>query len=77
MGGIIDIDKYAINRVREIRTAKKISQQKLSILIGFSEGFIGNVENPNRKEKYNLRHLNLIAKALNCSPKDFLPEQPI
>jgi transcriptional regulator with XRE-family HTH domain len=71
-----DIEKYIISKIKEIRKQRKISQEKLSILIGYSEGFIGNIENPNQPERYNIKHLNEIAKVLGCSPKDFWPETP-
>ncbi len=35
------------------------------------------VENPDSPKKYNLTHLNEIAKFLGCSPRKFLPEEPI
>jgi transcriptional regulator with XRE-family HTH domain len=77
MAEITEIEKFIIEKVKEIRNDKKISQQKLSSMIGLSEGFIGNVENENRPEKYNIRHLNAIAKVLNCSPREFWPDVAI
>jgi len=77
MPEIAAIEQYIIDKVREMRTDQKISQAQLARLIGVSEGFIGNVENPKYRDKYNFRHLNMLAKALKCSPKDFLPEQPL
>lgn len=60
-----------------MRVPKDLSQVKLSIVIGLAEGAIGKIENPKERAKYNLRHLNLLAKALKCSPRDFLPEKPL
>lgn len=68
-----EIDWYVINRVKELRTKKDISQEQLSIRIGRAEGFISKVENLTERAKYNLRHLNLIAKALNVPFSDLLP----
>jgi transcriptional regulator with XRE-family HTH domain len=70
------IEQYIIDRVKEIRTEKNISQAELSRLLDVSEGFIGNVENKNYRAKYNLNHINALAKLFKCSPKDFLPEKP-
>lgn len=70
------LDLYIINRVKELREAKGISQDNLSVRVGFSEKFIGSVENPTLGAKYNIRHLNLLAKALDCSLRDLLPEKP-
>lgn len=72
-----EIEKYVIKKVKEYRKDRKVTQEKLSIDMGFSESFIGNVENPNQPEKYNVIHLNDAAKILKCSPKDFWPEDPL
>lgn len=72
-----EIDLYVINKVRELRVPQHLSQVKLSILMGLAEGAIGKIENPKERAKYNIRHINLLAKALKCSPKDFLPEKPL
>ena len=71
------IDEYVIDKVREIRLQKGISQSELAGRIDLSRGFIGDVENPKHKAKYNLNHLNKIAIALECSIRDFLPENYI
>lgn len=74
------IDQYIIDRVLEIRKKSKISQEKLAYSLEMeSKGFIGAVESLNEKATkcYNVKHLNRIALILNCSPKDFWPEQPI
>ncbi len=60
-----------------MRISKGISQRDLAYQLNLSEGFIGNIENPNYRAKYNLNHLNEIAKILECSPKDFLPDKPV
>jgi transcriptional regulator with XRE-family HTH domain len=71
------IEQHLIDKVREIRKRKKISQVKIADHLGVSKGFVGNVENPRYRAKYSINHLNAIAKLLKCSPKDFWPEQPI
>ena len=77
MGKEAEIEKFVINKVRERRASLRISQAALAQLLDVSEGFIGNVENPNYPEKYNLKHLNELAKILKCSPKDFMPDEPL
>lgn len=72
-----EIEKFVIARVREFRLRKKISQEKLSLCIGVSHSFVGNVESPKQPDKYNISHLNEIAKVLECSIKDFFPEKPL
>lgn len=72
------IEQYIINRVKEIRIAKGKSQADIAYGIGFeSTGYVGNMEssNPENSEAYNIDHLNEIAKLLECSPKDFMPEK--
>ncbi|MBO0322161.1 helix-turn-helix transcriptional regulator [Muricauda sp. CAU 1633] len=72
-----EIERYIISQVRDIREAKRITQEELSLAIGKNIGFISQIEAPSKKAKYNIVHLNLIATALNCSPKDFWPEKSI
>lgn len=77
MGDLSKIEQYVIDRVREIRKEKNISQPALAHLLDVSEGFIADIESPKRRAKYNLNHLNELAKVFNCSPKDFLPNNPL
>jgi transcriptional regulator with XRE-family HTH domain len=74
---ISELDLYVINKVRKIRASKEISQVNLSIAMKVAEGAIGKIENPKERAKYNIRHINLLAKALGCSPKDFFPDKPL
>jgi len=71
------IELYVINKVRELRLQKNISQTDLANKIGISQAFIGKVESFKYQAKYNLNHLNNIAKALDISPKELLPEQAL
>lgn len=72
-----DIEKYVISEVRKRRVKMGISQKDLAYLLETSTGFIGNIENPKYRAKYNLNHLNELAKILKCSPRDFLPDKPL
>ena len=71
------IEQFVIEKVRQLRNQKNISQAELAFSIGVSVGFIGKVESLKYNTKYNLNHLNSIAKALNISPKELLPIQAI
>lgn len=71
------IDLYVIQAVRRERMAQRISQAMLAYGIGLSKSFIGMAESPKYSNRYNLHHINEIAKFLGCSPKDFLPGQPL
>lgn len=72
-----EIEKYIISKVREMRESKGLSQVSLSLSLGKSTTFISDIEAPSKKAKYNVKHLNDIAKILECSPKDFWPEKPL
>jgi len=72
---ISSIEQYVIDVIREKRKEKGVSQRELAYLLDVSISFIGEVESGRTRAKYNLNHINEIAKILNCSPKDFLPEK--
>ena len=69
------IEQFVIDRVRDIRQEKGISQAELAGRIDVSRGFIGAVENPRQRAKYNLSVLNEIAKVFDCSIRVFFPEK--
>ena len=74
---ITEIDQFVINTVRQMREEKKLSQRDLAYEMDVSQSFIADVENPRFRAKYNLAHINTLAKIFECSPKDFLPEMPL
>jgi len=71
------IEQFVIEKVRQLRNQKNISQAELAFSIGVSVGFIGKVESLKYNTKYNLNHLNSVAKAFNISPQELLPIQAI
>jgi len=71
------VDWYLVNRVKEMRVEKKMSQEALAAYLGVTRGFIGHIESPKFPAKYNTTQLNQLAKIFKCSPKDFWPEKPI
>ena len=70
-------DNYVIEAVRKERMAQKVSQAMLPYRIGVSHAYIWQLQRPKYRTKYNLNHINEIAKFLGCSPRKFLPEEPI
>jgi transcriptional regulator with XRE-family HTH domain len=70
------IEQFVIDKVREMRQKENLSQAKLADLLALTKGFVGNAENPNRIEKYNLNHINELAIIFNCSITDFFPKEP-
>lgn len=77
MAEITKIEKYVIEKVKEKRDAAGLSQILLSQKLSMSDSFVGHVETPKRRAKYNLNHINALAKIFKCSPKDFFPEKPL
>ncbi len=71
------IEQFVINSVTELRKKRGFSQLKLANLIDVSPGFIGRVESSKYTTKYNLNHLNKLAKALNCSIRSFFPNKSL
>lgn len=69
------IDRYVIDRVKEKRIEKSLSQADLAFELGMSVGFIGKIESSKYSSHYNLKHLNELARILKCSPQDFLPKK--
>jgi transcriptional regulator with XRE-family HTH domain len=67
------IDLYVINKVKEKRLAKGWSQFYLADELGMSSGFVGQAESPKYPTKYNLQHINKLAKIFTCSVLDLLP----
>lgn len=77
MAELTAIDRYIIAKVRERRKELGFSQEHLSFLLGKSEGYISNFESHKRGKYFSTRMLNELAKALQCSPKDFWPDKPL
>lgn len=71
------IDNFVVSKVKEKRLEKKLSQAELAYELNVSVGFIGKVESANYPSHYNIKHLNQLAKILDCSPQDFLPKKPL
>ena len=77
MAELTKIEKMFIQKVKDKKNEFNISQIALSQKLNMSDSFVGHVEIPNRRAKYNINHLNALAKIFKCSPRDFLPEKPI
>ena len=72
-----EIELYVINKVKEMRIKANLSQKELAFKLDLSVGFLGHIESPKKPAKYNLNHINELAKIFNCSPQDFLPKQSL
>lgn len=73
-----ELDEIIISKVKKIREEKGFTDmQALSKQAGYYPSLVANAENPERRDKYNIYHLNGLAKAMKCSIKDFLPDNPV
>ncbi len=70
------IELEIIKRIIEIR-GKKITQRNIAEYLKVSPGYIGQVESKNSPSMFTFNQLNELAKLLNCSLKDFFPENPV
>jgi transcriptional regulator with XRE-family HTH domain len=77
MAIITRIEKFIIEKVKEKRIEFGFSQITLSQKLNMTDSFVGHVETPKRRAKYNVNHLNALSKIFKCSPKDFMPEKPL
>ncbi|MEJ7557089.1 MAG: helix-turn-helix transcriptional regulator [Pedobacter sp.] len=68
---------FVINKAKTFREQAKLSQSELAFKLGVSNGFVGQVESMKSASKYNLNHIDKLAIIFKCSPKDFLPANPI
>ncbi|KQR68265.1 helix-turn-helix domain-containing protein [Pedobacter sp. Leaf176] len=74
---ISQLDFMLIERVKALRIASKMTQLQLTQKMKLADGFISKVETFTERAKYSIRHINLLASALNCTIQDILPlEQP-
>ena len=60
-----------------MRIKCQLSQQNIADHLKLSVGFISHVEGDKFRAKYNLVHLNELAKLFKCSMKDFFPEKAL
>lgn len=72
-----EIERFIISKVKEIRDSKGITQEQLSLALGKNISYISQIEATSKTAKYNISMLNLIAIVLDCSPKEFWPEEGI
>lgn len=71
------IEDYVIQRVKQFRIERGLSQQAFADNINLSQGFIRDCESPHKRAKYNLNHLNEIVKAFGVKFSDFLPDKAL
>lgn len=75
--GVSKIDKYIIEKVKQKRMEQGYTQYQLAFEMEVPRSFISMIESGRYGKKYNTTQLNEIAKIFGCSPRDFLPKEPI
>lgn len=70
------IEDYIIQRVKAMRTERGWSQQALADYMNLSQGFIRDIESPRKIAKYNINHINTLAKLFKVPFADFFPDKP-
>jgi transcriptional regulator with XRE-family HTH domain len=74
---ISQLDFLLIERVRALRIANQMTQLQLTQKMKLADGFVSKVETFTERAKYSIRHIYLLASALNCNIQDILPlDQP-
>jgi transcriptional regulator with XRE-family HTH domain len=71
------IEQYVVDVVKKKRLEKGYSQKELAYQLDKSLGFIGDIESPKTRAKYNLNHINELARIFKCSPREFLPDKSL
>jgi transcriptional regulator with XRE-family HTH domain len=71
------VDQFIISQVVKQRTEHGYTQEDVAIHLNVSTGYIGHIESPNFRAKYNAAQINELAKLFKCSPRDFWPEKPL
>ncbi|KIO45689.1 helix-turn-helix transcriptional regulator [Sanguibacteroides justesenii] len=71
------IEEYVVNKMKKLRDELDMNQKEFGDAINLSSGFIGDIEAGREGAKYNLNHINEIAKVFKRSPQDFLPKNPL
>lgn len=74
---ISHFDYLLILHVKELRDKKKWSQKELSIKMGVSSSFVGNVESLNERHKYSTRHIALLTNAFGYKSSSKLLSFPL
>lgn len=71
------IEQYIIDVAIMLRRKHNLRQSDIGKIINTKTSFVGNVENYNNPAKYNLKHINALAKYFNITPQFFLPDKPL
>jgi len=75
---ISEIDYLLIEEVKALRIKRGISKGQLSSKLKLAGSFVGKVEDLSQRDKYSIRHLPLLVKALDIeSIGQLFPNIPV
>ncbi|MCQ2351380.1 MAG: helix-turn-helix transcriptional regulator [Paludibacteraceae bacterium] len=49
-----------VNKIRQIRLSRNVSQNQVAEILGVSPGHVGNIETPSCSHKYTLKQLSVL-----------------
>lgn len=52
-----------------------LTQEDIARYLDVARSYIGHVESPTTRAKYNLNQLNRLSVEMNVSPREFIPEK--
>ncbi len=66
-------DLAVIDLVKQKRTEIGWSQEDVASSLDVARAYIGQIESPHTRAKYNLNQLNRLSVDMKCSPREFIP----
>lgn len=75
IAGKSKFDLAIIDLVKAMRVKKNLSQDDLAFFLDVTRGYIGHIESPSTRAKYNPNQLNRLAFEMKCSPREFIPDK--
>lgn len=66
-----------VKNVRGIRKAQGKTQRDIASYFEVTPGYIGQIETEGSASMYSFDNLNELARRLECSMKDFMPQEPL
>ena len=66
-----------VDLVRQKRRENKLTQENIATCLDVTPGYIGQIESLTEPSMYTHDQLNVLAIEMECSPKDFYPENPV
>ncbi len=66
-----------VQLVLQKRRENNLTQENIATCLNVTPGYIGQIESLNEPSMYTHDQLNVLAKEMECSPKDFYPKEAI